>query len=120
MLSMADALDRIKGRLAEDVPDELIRRLCHEAGHTWRERDLGPVVTAQLFLQQVLHGNVPVGELRRRSKLDFTDSAYCKGTPQRGRAHLSADKCARPLCSPSPLFPWPPLSPRLTERAQPT
>jgi len=36
------------------------------------------VVTTHLFLQQVLHGNVAVGELRRRSGLDFTDSAYCQ------------------------------------------
>ena len=78
MLSIADALARIKGRVAETVPAGLIHRLCHEAGHRWRERDLGPVVTTHLFLQQVLHGNVAVGELRRRSGLDFTDSAYCQ------------------------------------------
>ena len=53
MLSIADALQRIKGRLADEVPDELIRRLCREEGHRWRDRDLGPVVTAHLFLRQV-------------------------------------------------------------------
>src|SRR5262249_7328564 len=31
-----------------------------------------------LFLRQVLHGNVAVGELRRLTKADFTDSAYCQ------------------------------------------
>ena len=58
MLSMTAALARIKGRVADAIPNELIQRLCREVGHTWRERDLGPVVTTHLFLQQALHGNV--------------------------------------------------------------
>lgn len=37
---------------------------------------LDPTVTTYLLLQQVLHGNPAVGELRRLSRLDFTDSAY--------------------------------------------
>jgi len=53
-------------------------RVSREVGHTWRERDLGPVVTTHLFLQQALHGNVAVGELRRLSGLAFTDAAYCQ------------------------------------------
>jgi hypothetical protein len=88
MLSIPDALERIKGRLREDVPDELIRRLCRAAGHTWRDRDLGPVVTTHLFLQQVLHGNTPVGELRRRANLDFTEAAYCRARARLPRAVL--------------------------------
>ncbi|HLY64211.1 MAG TPA: IS4 family transposase [Chloroflexota bacterium] len=78
MLSLTAALARIKGRAAQAVPDELIDRLCREVGHRWRDRDLGPVITTQLFLQQVLHGNIAVGELRRRSGLTFTDAAYCQ------------------------------------------
>ena len=78
MLSIADALERIKGRVTDAVPEDLIRRLCHEAGHRWRDRDLGPVVTTHLFLQQVLHGNTAVAHLRRLSGLDFTDAAYCQ------------------------------------------
>jgi hypothetical protein len=78
MLSIAAALQRIKGQVRETVSDKLIRQLCHELGHRWRDRDLGPVVTTHLFLQQVLHGNVAVGELRRRTGLAFTDAAYCQ------------------------------------------
>ena len=78
MLSIADALERIKGRVTDAVPEELIRRLALEAGHRWRDRDLGPVVTTHLFLQQVLHGNTAVAHLRRLSGLDFTDAAYCQ------------------------------------------
>jgi hypothetical protein len=78
MLSIAAALERIKGRLTDAVPEELIRRLCQEVGHRWRDRDLGPVVTTHLFLRQVLHGNTAVAHVRRLSGLDFTEAAYCQ------------------------------------------
>jgi len=78
MLSIAKALERIKGGITETIPEGLIEELCREAGHRWRDRDLGPVVTTHLFLRQVLEGNVAVGELRRQSGLSFTDSAYCQ------------------------------------------
>jgi hypothetical protein len=78
MLTVADAVHQIKGRLADNVPEALIRRLGHAVGHRWRDRDLGPVITTHLFLQQVLHGNVAIGERRRRTGLDFTDAGYCQ------------------------------------------
>jgi|HubBroStandDraft_6_1064221.scaffolds.fasta_scaffold212105_2 hypothetical protein len=78
MLSIAKALERIKSDVTETMPPELIEKLCREAGHRWRNRDLGPVITTHLFVRQILEGNVAVGELRRRSGLSFTDSAYCQ------------------------------------------
>lgn len=78
MLSMTTALATIKGRAAQAVPDQLIERLSREVGHRWRDRDLGPVVTTPLFLQQVLHGNIAVAELRRLSGRTFTEAAYCQ------------------------------------------
>ena len=78
MLSIAEALQRIKGRATEMVPPELVEQLCHELHHPWRQRELGPVVTTQLFLRQILEGNVAVAELRRQTHLAFTDSAYCQ------------------------------------------
>jgi len=86
MLSIPQALARIKGQLARSVPEALIRRACRDAGHAWRERTLGPVATTFLLLRQVLHGNVAVGGLRRLSGLNFTDSAYCQA---RARLPLS-------------------------------
>jgi len=78
MCSIAQALERIKGTLTDSVPAQLIEQLCHELGHRWRERDLGPVVTTHLFLQQILHGNIAIAHLRRVSGCVFTDSAYCQ------------------------------------------
>jgi hypothetical protein len=46
MLSIPQALDRIKGRITESVPAARIEQLCRDLRHHWRDRDLGPVVTA--------------------------------------------------------------------------
>jgi hypothetical protein len=78
MLSISHALDRIKGRVTDAVPVSLIERLCRDVGHSWRNRDLGPVVTTHLFLTQVLHGNTAISHLRHLSGLDFTPAAYCQ------------------------------------------
>jgi hypothetical protein len=78
MSSIAKTLERIKSTLTQTIPPDLIEELCHQAGHAWRERDLGPVVTTHLFLRQILEGNVPIAGLRRLSGLAFTASAYCQ------------------------------------------
>lgn len=78
MFSMTQALNRIKGQPAEAIPETLIRTICNDLKLTGRQRTLTPVVTTYLFLQQILHGNTPVGEVQRFSKIPFTDSAYCQ------------------------------------------
>jgi hypothetical protein len=82
MLTIPQALHRIKGNLADAVPESLLQRLCQDLDYSFRQRTLTPVVTTYLFLQQILHGNTAVGTLRHLSGLDFTDSAYCQA---RGR-----------------------------------
>src|SRR5438105_3936830 len=86
MPTRSQALTRIKGRLAEAVPEALIHSISRDLGHPFRQRTLTPVVTTYLFLQQILHGNTAVGNLRHLSGLDFTDSAYCQA---RGRLPLA-------------------------------
>jgi hypothetical protein len=77
MLSMSQALDRIKGDTTQFVDPPLIRSLCRELELPVRHRLLTPVVTTHLFLRQILEGNVPVPELRRIAKCSFADSSYC-------------------------------------------
>jgi hypothetical protein len=77
MLSMSQALERIKGDTTQFVDSPLIRSLCRDLELRGRNRLLTPVVTTHLFLRQVLEGNAPVPELRRLAKLDFADSSYC-------------------------------------------
>lgn len=78
MATLTESLRRVKHHLADVLPDRVIRQACRDVGHVWRDRQLDPVVTTYLLLQQILHGNVAIGELRHHSGLNFTDSAYCQ------------------------------------------
>ena len=53
-LSIVDALATIKRSVAECLTAESIHQACHQVGHTWRERELGPAQTIWAFLLQVL------------------------------------------------------------------
>jgi hypothetical protein len=77
MLSISEALDRIKGDTTQFLDAPLLRAACREAGLTFRHRLLTPAVTTHLFVRQVLEGNAAVAELRRIAKLAFADSSYC-------------------------------------------
>src|ERR1700684_3236549 len=82
MLTMTQAIQRLKANCAEVLPERLIEQVCCNLELQFRRRTLTPVVTTYLFLQQILNGNKPVGLLRHLSKLEFTESAYCQA---RGR-----------------------------------
>jgi hypothetical protein len=75
---MAQAVARLKGNLADTLPESLLLGICADLGLRFRNRTLTPVVTSYLFLHQVLHGNLAVAAVQRLSKLDFTESAYCQ------------------------------------------
>jgi hypothetical protein len=78
MLSVSQALIRIKANLTDSLPEALIHTTCRQLQLAFRQRTLTPVVTTYLFLRQVLHGNPAVATLRHLSGLDFTDAAYCQ------------------------------------------
>jgi hypothetical protein len=78
MLTIPQALRRLKGDLTHVIPESLIGRICRDLDYSFRRRTLTPVVTTYLFLRQILHGNPAAAELRHLSGLDFTDAAYCQ------------------------------------------
>lgn len=78
MVTMPQALQNVKDYFTTYVPDTLIRDACTDADHDWRERQLGPVVTTWLFLQQRLHGNTACTHLRHLSGMPVNPSAYCQ------------------------------------------
>jgi hypothetical protein len=90
MASISAALARIKRTdpLRVLPPPGAIEQLCDELGHDWRARELDPATTLALFVQQVLHGNVPCGAVRHIAGRDFTASAYCQA-----RARLPLALC---------------------------
>jgi hypothetical protein len=77
MLSIPQALKRIKGNIAEFLPETTLRNLCRDLQLPFRNRLLTPLVTTHLFLRQILEGNKPVPELQRLTKFPFSLSAYC-------------------------------------------
>jgi hypothetical protein len=59
------------------IPDQMILNACVEAGHRWRERKLGPVLTVQLLLLQLLSG-VAMIRLDRLAQLGVSAAAVCR------------------------------------------
>jgi hypothetical protein len=56
--NVAQIIRQFKRTWTYEVDDEAIRAACRQAGHRWRERELGPVTTVKMFLLQILFGNV--------------------------------------------------------------
>ena len=76
--SITRRVHEVKEGLRSIITPELIMRLCREAGHTWRDRTLGPVETIYLFISQILHGNTSCAHVRQVGNFAFTRSAYCE------------------------------------------
>lgn len=85
MASIPASVERIKGNPLELLDRDRIERVCRECDHHWRDRALDPATTVALFMQQVLHGNVPCTEVRLVGRAlsppmpvgSFTAQAYC-------------------------------------------
>ncbi len=78
MASITYALRQIKADLGQALSNQHIADVCHACGHKWRTRLLDPIVTVQLFILQVLHGNTAMNQLPRLSGRRFTSAAYCR------------------------------------------
>lgn len=78
MATVAAALARIKHDLHGHLPPARIEAACRAAGHRWRERKLGPALTLQLFILQVLHGNTAIRHLRHLVCAPLNAAAYCR------------------------------------------
>src|SRR5438034_3869850 len=76
--SIAAALGRIKQDPLGVIRPAVVKQLCAELHHDWRERELDPAVTLALFVQQIIHGNAPCTEVRHLAGGSFTASAWCQ------------------------------------------
>jgi hypothetical protein len=85
--NIARIVAQFKQSWSQELEDEAIERACEEAGHQWRERELGPVATVKMFLVQILFGNVACEFVPHLAGKDVTGSAYCAA---RGRLPLAA------------------------------
>ena len=76
MASINPALAQVKLDHKHLLSSKVILRFALALQHEWRDRQLGPAETIQLFILQVLHGNAAINALRRLTTIPFTDSAY--------------------------------------------
>lgn len=75
--SISAAMRLIKSELHEHLTPDDVLAACVAAGHRWRERVLGPVVTVQALLLQILHATAMTG-VSRIVGVPFSASAYCQ------------------------------------------
>ncbi len=75
--SIVDAVARIKRNVAAFLTATSIVEACHDVGHVWRVRELGPAQTVWAFLLQVLHGNTACNHVVRLAQLTCSATAYC-------------------------------------------
>jgi len=94
--NIARIVAQFKQSWSQELEDDAIVRACQEAGHQWRERELGPVATVKMFLLQILFGNVACEFVPHLAGKDVTGSAYCAA---RGRLPLEALQCLLSRCT---------------------
>jgi hypothetical protein len=87
MGNIARIVGQFKQSWSQELEEEAIERACREAGHKWRDRQLGPVTTVRMFLLQILFGNVACDFVPHLAGKEVTGSAYCTA---RGRLPLAA------------------------------
>lgn len=78
MRSITDVLGQFKQNWSAELSPTAIAQACRDAGMSWNESALNPVVTIQIFFVQILHGNTAIEHLKHLTGMVFTASAYCQ------------------------------------------
>lgn len=96
MFSITDVLRRFKQNWTEELSGDAVAQACRDAGMSWNESALNPIVTLQIFFVQILHGNTAIEHLKHLTGKVFSASAYCQA---RRRVSLDAlylllERCA--------------------------
>lgn len=78
MHSITNILARFKQNWTEELSVAAISQACREAGMTWHDSTLNPIVTIQIFFLQILHGNTACEHLPHLAGMTFSAAAYCK------------------------------------------
>jgi hypothetical protein len=75
--SIRAAVQQIKDQLHTQLTPADIHAACQAVTYDWRERVLGPVLTVQALLLQILHATAMTG-VSRLTGVAFSASAYCQ------------------------------------------
>jgi len=78
--SIAGAVSILKRqkRPLQILEPRVIRGIFRQYGHVWRDRVLEPATTMELFVRQILEGNVACARVRQIADGAFTASAYAQ------------------------------------------
>lgn len=76
--SITEIVKQFKQNWTEELNNQSIANACRDSGMRWINSLLNPVVTIQIFLLQILHGNTACSEMPHLSRMAFTAAAYCK------------------------------------------
>ena len=78
MRSLSKIVEQFKQDWTQELSEVKLKAACIDAGYQkWINSVLNPVTTIQIFLLQILHGNIACAALPRITNLAFTDAAYC-------------------------------------------
>ena len=77
-VSITDVVRHFKQNWTEELSAIAIEQACRDAGMSWHNSMLTPVITIQIFFLQVLHGNTACEHLSHLASMSFTAAAYCK------------------------------------------
>jgi len=78
MRSITEIVDRFKQNWTGELSSAAVAQACRDAGMTWHDSTLTPIVTVQVFFLQILHGNTACEHLSHLAGLSFTAAAYCR------------------------------------------
>ena len=78
MRSITEIVKQFKQNWTEELNAQGIAQACRDSGMIWIESLLNPVVTLQVFMLQILHGNTACTHLPRLTKMTFTAAGYCR------------------------------------------
>jgi len=76
--SITEIVRQFKQNWTEELSEQSIANACRDSGMTWIKSLLDPIVTVQIFMVQILHGNTACQHLPHLCRMTFTSAAYCK------------------------------------------
>lgn len=78
MVTVRSGIEKVKKNYRQIIPVQTILYISQFVGHRFRQRECGPIETLQLFLIQVLNGNVACSALRHIAGMSVSGTAYCR------------------------------------------
>jgi uncharacterized protein YihD (DUF1040 family) len=74
--NLNEVVAQFKQLWTRQLDDQAITEVCREAGMSWRQTVLTPIVTIKVFFLQILHGNSACAGLRHLARLAFSGAAF--------------------------------------------